>query len=150
MICAKQFDSGSSKVVCLVVILLSIQSLLFSVFSFLKQQELAMYYDPKVSQKNNLTFNFMNFNDNFINRNENVEQISATKSPNMLKMASNDCFKPIAIFFSEVVIIKNLKMLVDFIFHLFSYFCSNHSLWLLPVNETCQLTSYAFEQKLEK
>ena len=60
---------------------------------------MAMYYDPKVSQKNNHTFNFMNFNNNFINRNENVEQISATKSPNMLKMTSNDCFKPIAIFF---------------------------------------------------
>ena len=58
-----------------------------------------MYSDRKVSQKNNLTFNFMNFNDNFINRNDKVEQISATKSPNMLKMASNDCFKPITIFF---------------------------------------------------
>ena len=61
----------------------------------------AMYYDPEVLYKNDLISNFMNFNENFINRNEKVEKlnlstykmtcISATKSPNRLKIASTDC-----------------------------------------------------------
>ena len=36
-----------------------------------------VYYmcEPKVSYKNNLIFNFMNFNGNFRNRNEKVEKI---------------------------------------------------------------------------
>ena len=29
---------------------------------------MAMYYDPKVGYKNNLIFNFMNFNENLKNR----------------------------------------------------------------------------------
>ena len=33
-----------------------------------------MYYDPKVSYKNDLIFNFMNFNENFVHRNEKVEK----------------------------------------------------------------------------
>ena len=31
---------------------------------------MAMHYDPKVSYKTDLIFNFMKFNENFINRNE--------------------------------------------------------------------------------
>ena len=54
---------------------------------------MAMYYDPKVSYsyKNDLKFNFMNFMEKVINRNEKVEKLNdimtcilATKSPNML------------------------------------------------------------------
>ena len=55
-----------------------------------------------MSYKNDLIFNFINFNENFINRNEIMERlnwliykmafISANKSPKMLKMASNDCW----------------------------------------------------------
>ena len=52
---------------------------------------MAMYYDPKVSYKNDLKFNFMNFMENVINRNEKVEKLNdivtcilATKSPNTL------------------------------------------------------------------
>ena len=52
---------------------------------------MAMYYDPKVSYKNDLKFNFMNFMENVINRNEKVEKLNdivtcilATKSPNKL------------------------------------------------------------------
>ena len=62
---------------------------------------MAMCYDPKVSYKKDLIFDFMNFNENFINRNEKSGQIKpvnlkmmcilATKSPNVLKMASNGC-----------------------------------------------------------
>ena len=33
-------------------------------------------YEPKVSYKNNLIFNFMNFNGNFRNRNEKVEKLN--------------------------------------------------------------------------
>ena len=36
----------------------------------------AMHWDPIVSYKNDLIFNFMNFNENFINRNENVEKLN--------------------------------------------------------------------------
>ena len=36
---------------------------------------MAMYYDPKVSYKNDLKFNFMNFMEKVINRNEKVEKI---------------------------------------------------------------------------
>ena len=60
---------------------------------------MAMYYDPTVSFKNDFISNFMNFSENFINRNEKVEQLnrytykmmcsSSNKSPNILKMASN-------------------------------------------------------------
>ena len=57
-----------------------------------------MFYDPKVSYKNDLIiFSFMNFHENFINLNEKMEKIkpanlkmvciSATKSPYTLKMA---------------------------------------------------------------
>ena len=52
---------------------------------------MAIYYDLKVSYKNDLNSNFMNFIEKFINRNEKVEKlndimtcISATKSPNLL------------------------------------------------------------------
>ena len=52
---------------------------------------MAMYYDPKVSYKNDLNFNFIIFIEKFINMSEKVEKlndimtcISATKSPNML------------------------------------------------------------------
>ena len=55
---------------------------------------ISMYYDPNVSYKNDLNFNYMNFIEKYINRNEKVEKIkrhtsvitciSATKSPNML------------------------------------------------------------------
>ena len=52
---------------------------------------MAMYYDPKVSYKNDLNFNVIKFMEKIINRNEKVEKlndittcISATKSPNML------------------------------------------------------------------
>ena len=58
----------------------------------------AMHYDPKVSYKNGLILNFMNFNENCINRNEKWKNqtgnglcISATESFNMLKISSNDC-----------------------------------------------------------
>ena len=51
---------------------------------------MAMYYDPKVSYKNDLKFNFMNFMEKVINRNEKVEKLNdiltcilATKTPNM-------------------------------------------------------------------
>ena len=37
---------------------------------------MAMYYDPKVSYKNDLIFNIMNFNENFINKNANVEKLN--------------------------------------------------------------------------
>ena len=37
---------------------------------------MAMYYDPKVSYKNDLVFNFMNFNENFINMNEKFEKLN--------------------------------------------------------------------------
>ena len=59
-------------------------------------------YEPKVLYKNNLIFNFMNFNGNFRNRNEKLEKlmgkftkktcILAIKSLNMLKMVSNCCY----------------------------------------------------------
>ena len=54
---------------------------------------MAMYYDPKVSYRNDLNFNFIDFIEKkkFINRNEKVEKlndimtcISATKNPIML------------------------------------------------------------------
>ena len=52
---------------------------------------MAMYYDPKVSYKNDLKFNFTNFMEKVIKRNEKVEKLNdivtcilATKSPNML------------------------------------------------------------------
>ena len=35
---------------------------------------MAMYYDPKVSCKIDLIVNFMNFNENVMNRNEKVEK----------------------------------------------------------------------------
>ena len=37
---------------------------------------MTMYYDPIVSYKNDLISNFMNFNENFINRNEKVEKLN--------------------------------------------------------------------------
>ena len=37
---------------------------------------MAMYYDPTVSYKNDLISNFMNFNENFLNRNEKVEKFN--------------------------------------------------------------------------
>ena len=35
---------------------------------------MAMFYDLKVSYKDDLITNFLNFNENFIKRNEKVEQ----------------------------------------------------------------------------
>ena len=37
---------------------------------------MAMFYEPKVSYKNDLIFNFMNFHENFINRNEKVQNLT--------------------------------------------------------------------------
>ena len=52
---------------------------------------MAMYYDPKVSYKNDLKFNFTNFMEKVIKRNGKVEKLNdivtcilATKSPYML------------------------------------------------------------------
>ena len=52
---------------------------------------MVMYYDPNVSYKNDLKFNFTNFMENIVKRNEKVEKLNdivtcilATKSPNML------------------------------------------------------------------
>ena len=41
---------------------------------------MAMFYDPKVSYKNDLIiFSFMNFHENFINFNEKMEKIKKKK-----------------------------------------------------------------------
>ena len=53
---------------------------------------MVMYYDPKVSYKNDLKFHLMNFmEEKVINRNEKVEKLNdivtcilVSKSPNML------------------------------------------------------------------
>ena len=62
---------------------------------------MTMYYDPKVGYKNNLMFNFMNFNEHLKKWTEKVKNfngstnkmtcISAIKSPKVLKMTSNCC-----------------------------------------------------------
>ena len=37
---------------------------------------MAKFYDPNIWYKTDLTFYFMNFNENFINRNEKVEKLN--------------------------------------------------------------------------
>ena len=44
---------------------------------------MAMFYDPKVSYKNDLIiFSFMNFHENFINLNEKMEKIKPANLKN--------------------------------------------------------------------
>ena len=40
------------------------------------KEAMPMYYDPKIWYKHDLSFNFMNLNELFINRNKKVEQIN--------------------------------------------------------------------------
>ena len=84
---------------------------------------IAMYYDPELWYKNNLNFNFMNFNENLRNLREKVKNlygltykmtcISAIKSPIVLKMVSNGGYGNIIPAASCTTVFKSFDFLFE-------------------------------------